>query len=224
MWWLKKAEKARVKKIILYIFFISFAFQSKSQTLNSIGITGGVSYGNQRFYFYDPVAIARKKHFLGYNASIFGEFFNDDYFRWVTEIQYDQKGSIDKQPTVSYSNKLHYLCWNNYLKLRYEMYSIIPYVLVGPRLEYKLIQATSSPVITNKFLPFHLSGAFGGGIEFVSFSNFKFLVEGFFNPDPMPAYIQPDLHVKNKNFELRIGLKYQFEGRKESCNTPTYVE
>jgi hypothetical protein len=30
--------------------------------------------------------------------------------------------------------------WNNYLKLRYEMYAIIPYIMVGPRLDYNLTQ------------------------------------------------------------------------------------
>jgi hypothetical protein len=97
-------------------------------------------------------------------------------------------------------------------------------VMVGPRLEYALAQGTSSPVITGSFLPFHVSAAVGGGLEFVSYTNFKFFVEGFYNPDIMPAYIDPLLHINNKAFELRIGLKYEFAGRKETCNTPTYVE
>jgi hypothetical protein len=40
----------------------------------------------------------------------------------------------------------------------------------------------------------------------------------------MPAYVAPLVRVNNKDFELRVGLKYEFAGRKESCNTPTYVE
>lgn len=199
-------------------------FQCKSQTLNSIGVTVGVSAGNQKFYFYEPIALSRKNYIFGFNASVFGEFFSHDYARWVTEIQYDQKGSIDKQPNQNYPNQLQYLSWNNYLKLRYEMYSIIPYVMIGPKLEYNLVQGTTSPVITNQFLKLHVSGAFGGGLEIVSFTNFKFLVEAFYNPDMMPAEVQPGLHIKNKNIELRVGVKYEFAGRKESCNSPTYIE
>ena len=213
-----------MKKNILIFLILLFSTQSKAQFLNSIGITGGVSAGNQKFYFYDPNSISRKKYVFGFNGSVFAEFFSHDYARWVTEIQYNQKGSIDKQAEGNYANKLHYICWNNYLKLRYEMYSIIPYVLIGPRLEYNLIQSTSSPVITGKFLPLHISSAFGGGVEFVSYTNFKFFVEAFYNPDAMPAHIQPGLHIKNKNFELRVGLKYEFGGQQEKCNAPTYVE
>ena len=213
-----------MKKIILVTFVIFYTLQSDAQFLNSIGITAGVSAGNQKFFFNDPKEISRKKYGFGYNASVFLECFSHDYARWVTEIQYDQKGSIDKQPNGNYPNKLQNICWNNYLKLRYEMYSIIPYVLVGPKLEYNLIQSTSSPAVTGKFLPLHLSAAVGGGVELVSYTNFKFLVEAFYNPDIVPAYSTSALKINNKNFELRVGLKYEFAGRKESCNTPTYTE
>jgi hypothetical protein len=212
-----------MKKLSVILVIVCFALQSRAQFVNSIGVTVGVGAGNQKFYFHDPVSISRKKYIVGFNASVFGEFFSHDNLRWVTEIQYDQKGSIDKQPEGNYGNSLQYLSWNNYLKIRYEMYSIIPYIMVGPKLEYRLSQAESSPAAQGPFLPLHVSGAFGGGLEFVSYSNFKFLVEAFYNPDLMPAYISSPVHVKNKNIELRVGVKYEF-GRRESCNTPTYIE
>jgi hypothetical protein len=183
----------------------------------------GIGAGNQKFFYHDPLALSRKKYIVGFNASVFGEFFSHDNIRWVTEIQYDQKGSIDKRPEGSYGNSLQYLSWNNYAKIRYEMYSIIPYIMIGPKLEYRLSQAESSPDAQGAFKPLHVSAALGGGLEFVSYSNFKFLVEAFYNPDVSAAYVSAPLHVKNKNIELRVGVKYEF-GRKESCNTPTYIE
>lgn len=214
-----------MKKTVVLFCLIFAAFQSEAQFLNSIGITAGGSLGNQKFYFADPLSVSRKKYIIGPNGSIFLEFFSGNYARWVSEIQYNTKGSKDKQPETNYYNKLRYISWNNYLKLRYEMYSIIPYILVGPRLEYNLSQGTTSPAVTGKFLPLHVSAAGGAGIEFVSYSNFKFFTEAFYNPDIiMPAYKTSGLEVRNKNIELRIGLKYEFLGRTESCNTPTYVE
>ncbi len=203
-----------MKKLIVSVVIVLLALQSKAQFLNSIGITAGVSAGNQKFAFFDPLSVSRKKYIFGYNGSVFAEFFSGDYARWVSEFQYDEKGSVDKQPEAKYTNKLKYICWNNYLKLRYEMYSIIPYILIGPKLEYDLAQGTTSPV----------SAAAGAGIEFVSYGNFKFFTEAFYNPDIMYAYKRTGLGILNKNIELRIGLKYQFGSRKESCNTPTYVE
>ena len=212
------------KSFLIIVTLISF--QVSSQTLNSIAITAGVTFANQKFLFKDPIALSNKRYVFGYNASFFGEFFTQDYVRWVTEIQYYQKGSVDKQPEANYPNQLQYLSWNNYIKIRYELYSVIPYVLLGPRLEYNLVQSTSSPVIVQHFLPIHVSPAVGAGVEFVNYYNIKFFIEAFYNPDilPLPAYITPGLDVLNKDFELRVGLKYEFAKRKESCNTPTYVE
>ncbi|MCW3072709.1 MAG: hypothetical protein JWO44_2599 [Bacteroidetes bacterium] len=213
-----------MKRILLIAIVLLFALQGNAQFLNGLGITVGATAANQKFKYHEPLSISRKSYIFGFNASVFLECLSHDNVRWVTEIQFNQKGSVDNQPGASYANRLQYLSWNNYLKFRYEMYRIIPYVLVGPRLEYTFSQGTSSPAITGPFLPLHVSGAVGGGLEFVSFTNFKFFVEGFYNPDIMPAYVAPALHINNKDFELRVGLKYEFAGRKESCNTPTYVE
>jgi hypothetical protein len=213
-----------MKKIFVSVVLLLIVLQSNAQFFNSIGVTLGATAANQKFKFQEPLSISRKSYVFGMNASIFLEMLSHDYVRWVTEIQYNQKGSIDKQPEGNYGNRLQYLSWNNYLKFRYEMYAIIPYIMVGPRLDYTLSQATSSPSTTGSYLPLHLSGAVGAGLEFVSFTNFKFFVEGFYVPDLMPAYVAPLVRVNNKDFELRVGLKYEFAGRKESCNTPTYVE
>ena len=214
-----------MKKIFSFIVIFSFTIQCNAQFLNSIGITAGATAANQKFLYSNPIGISRKSYIFGFNASVFGEFFSHDYARWVTEIQYNQKGSIDKRsPNTNYPNQLQYISWNNYLKLRYEMDRIIPYFMVGPRLDYNLIQSTTSPDIAGRFLPLHLSIAVGGGVEFVSYYNFKFFVEGFYVPDMMPAEVQPGMHIINKDIELRVGLKYEFAARKERCNTPTYTE
>jgi hypothetical protein len=213
-----------MKKLITLTFFFLAVLSADAQFINSLGVTIGGTAANQKFKLREPASISRKSYIFGFNAGIFLECMSHDNVRWVTEIQYNQKGSTDRRTDIAYTNRLTYLSWNNYLKFRYEMYRIIPYVMVGPRLDYNLSQGTSSPEITGPFLPLHVSAAVGGGLEFVSYSNFKFLVEAFYNPDIMPAYIAPAAHINNKAIELRIGLKYEFAGQKESCNTPTYVE
>jgi hypothetical protein len=218
-----------MKKIFLILPIILIALSGQAQFVNAIGITAGVSASKQNFYFVKPDAIAKKQFKLGVNGSVFVEFFSHKYVRWVSEIQYNEKGSVDRQPAAKFKNKLSYVCWNNYLKLRYEMFNIIPYLLAGPRLEYKIIQKTTSPPITSGFVPLHLSAAVGAGVEFVSYGNIKFFVEGFYNPDLKKynvamAYLTPPLNIQNINIELRVGLKYQFRNRGEECNTPIYVE
>lgn len=49
-----------MKKIISLAIILTIAFQCKAQFVNSIGLTAGVSLGNQKFFFKDPVAISKK--------------------------------------------------------------------------------------------------------------------------------------------------------------------
>lgn len=212
------------KCVAIGLFILSF-FSGRAQFLNSIGITAGASYSTQKFLYRDPDELIKKKYKWGVNGSVFAEFFSHDYVRWVSEFQYNQKGSKDKQVDTTYRNRLEYISWNNYLKVRYELFSIIPYILIGPRLEYNLKERMQTPGLNGTFLKLHVSPAIGAGIEFVSYGQIKFFVESFYNPDfPLQdAYIRPELHIRNINFELRVGLKYEFIS-KESCNTPMYVE
>jgi hypothetical protein len=201
--------------LLLFISTISYA-----QLINGYALTAGVSYGNQKFMFSNPSAIEHKNYLLGYNGSFFIEFSNADFVRWVTEVQYNEKGSIDKQLAGNYKNKLQYGCFNNYLKIRRELISCIPYILLGPRIDFMVNQGTSSPAITDRFQDVHVSFAAGLGVEFISYGDLKFFIESFYNPDITDAYKLTSLKIQNKNFELRIGLKYVTGDRRRGCNVP----
>jgi hypothetical protein len=212
-----------MKKAILCLLTV-LPFTAGAQFFNGIGITVGATAANQKFMYRDPALVSKKNYVFGFNASVMAEMTSYDYVRWVSEIQFNQKGSVDKREEGSYANRLQYLSWNNYLKIRYELYSFIPYVLVGPRLDYTLTQATSSPDALGSYQPLHLSLAVGAGAELISYSRWKLFAEAFYVPDVMPAYTAPNLHITNKDFELRVGLKYNLHENRESCNTPVYVE
>ncbi len=209
-----------MKKTLLISFLFLQIFQSNSQIINGFGITAGATLANQKFISKSPLAIDNKNYLLGYNGSFFIEYFYHDYFRWVTEVQYNQKGSTDQQTSGKYINKLQYASWNNYLKIRYEMYAIIPYILIGPKLEYNISQDITSSGITNTFLPLHMSAVGGVGVEFVSYWDLKIFIEALYNPDVMPAYQTKSMSIFNKDFEVRMGLKYQIIGRVGACNVP----
>ena len=157
---------------------------------------------------------------FGFNACAFAEFFSNDYLRWVTEIEYNNKGCHDKT-YGDYKNKLTYLCWNNYLKIRSEYYIGIPYLLLGPNLEYLLSENIQSPGVTSSFHLLYVSASFGAGWEFIVFSSLKPMAEIYYNPDiKINAYKQNDLEIKNKAWELRVGLKYVFTNSSQGEKCP----
>lgn len=199
--------------VILLIFHCNF---SKAQIISGFGASGGISYAREKWSFTNPTSNEKKNFLLGFNGNVFLEFFQHDYIRYVTELQFNQKGTIEKIPSGDVKDRLNYLSFNNYLKIRHELFSFIPYLLIGPRIEYLV---SSNPQVD--FNKLHVSLAAGAGMEFISFSNLKFFIEAFYNPDVSKAYKKDNLAINNTSLELRIGLKYAFKKGRVTC-PPVY--
>lgn len=167
----------------------------------------------------------------GFGVGIILEMLPYEQFRWRTEIEYLKKGAIDYAiggdgSKVYGANKLDYIQWNNFLIWRYELFSFVPYLLAGPRLEYAIVNAPSiQPQIIGSISPIHLAWSAGAGAELVTYGNFKPFIEYHFHPDLMKLYNRNGLRVSNLTHELRLGVIYRFEGRKgEDCNAPVYLD
>jgi hypothetical protein len=182
-----------------------------------VGATAGRQYWHHSSFDSLPNPNSKEKlnFLLRYNGEIFFEFIDNPTFRWVTEVQYNVKGSKMKNPTpndlfLGYSSGTkfvnQYAAWNNYLMIRKEMFAIIPYAKIGPRLEYVF----SSP---QGFKKFHVTGALGAGIEFVAYGPVKFITEAWWVPDLTKSYsLGFDPTIKQHCWELRVGLKFAPRG------------
>lgn len=184
-------------KRILVIAAILISTGAFAQFFQGWGVMAGGTLGRQYWYYDEPVGKERQKYLLRWNGEIFAEFFAHPTYRWVTELQYNAKGTKE---VVSGDKPLnHYAAWNNYLMIRKEMYMIIPYVKIGPRLEY----VVSTP---QNFSKFHMTGSVGAGVEFVAYGPVKFITEAHWVPDATRSYTgAPD--IKQHAWELRVGIK-----------------
>ncbi|HEU4718655.1 MAG TPA: outer membrane beta-barrel protein [Bacteroidia bacterium] len=206
-----------MKKIILLTVFSASVLSCAAQFFQGFGIMAGATAGRQRWDFYSPDSKSKSKYLLRYNGEIFAEFFDNPTFRWVTELQYNVKGAKFEGQTTNpvgtgtvtnkYTNQ--YAAWNNYLMIRREMVSIIPYAKVGPRLEYVFSSQQS-------FKKFHVTGALGAGVEFVAYGPVKFLTEAWWVPDLAHSYTSDHFDIRQHCWELRVGLKFTFS-HGESC-------
>ncbi len=200
----------------------NFAF---GQFFRGIGITGGVTMAKQKWFLNpdDSREIIKKKNIFGFNGSLRAEFIDNDVIRWVTEFQFNQKGCKDKTDSATFKNKLNYICWNNFLKFQYETFDGYPYILLGPRVEYTLPQATKSPEITGAFNKFNFSWSIGAGYEKIVYSYFKPFIELHYNPDTpfFYAYKSSPLDIRNRAWELRIGIIYR-PGGHDDCPAVVY--
>ncbi len=196
-----------MKRLVFCFGFLLLLSTANAQFFQGFGIMAGGTLGRQKWD--TPIEEPKHKFLLRYNGAIFAEFGPHPTFRWVTELQYNVKGSKREfsDQTTKYVNQ--YAAWNNYLMIRKELFAVIPYVKIGPRAEYVF----QSDLGFNKF---HITGAAGSGVEFVAYGPVKFIAEAWWVPDLTKSLNQADFMVKQHAWELRIGLK--FTGRTgEAC-------
>ncbi|HXP51524.1 MAG TPA: hypothetical protein VN922_16325 [Bacteroidia bacterium] len=222
------------KTILTYLVIFCFAItthaqnpygpkNSKKNILSAIGVAGGITYGKQ---IWDPEGpLATEKYRLRVNGAVLAEFFHHPIYRWRTELEYNLMGTtehLDAPANTNVVNKTNYISFNNYLKVNFKETGFIPYFLIGPRLEYLLIKKPEvyAPVIQH-FSALHVTGAIGIGAEAVWDKPIRPFIEAFYNHDIMPSYSSyyadglTPTNIVYHAYELRIGLKYFFEGTKK---------
>lgn len=202
-------------KRLLFFATILIAMPASAQFFQGWGIMAGGTLGRQYWFYDEPIGKEKQKYLLRYNGEVFAEFFSHPTFRWVTELQYNVKGTKHPLPdgsTVKFVNQ--YAAWNNYLMVRKEMYSIIPYVKIGPRVEY--VAATDQA-----FQQWHFTGSVGAGVEFVAYGPVKFITEAHWVPDATRSYTETSPEIAQHAWELRVGLKFAYGGGGEAC-PPVY--
>lgn len=191
------------------------AVYCSAQFFQGFGITLGATKSKQKWFLEMPDAsreIIKKKNVFGFNGSLRAEFISSEYVKWVTEIQFNQKGCKDKTGSASYRNKLNYLCWNNFLKFQMETYPGFFYVMLGPRVEYALSQSVGSPALAGgSFGKLNFSWGPAIGFEKITFGQLKPFIELHYNPDTpfYYAYSGEQLRIRNRAWELRIGIIFR---------------
>jgi hypothetical protein len=211
-----------VLSISLSLFLSCPTIAQQDQLINSIGVMGGLTFSKQVWKYDTPEMKEKTKFRMGYNGSVFAEWFNHDYYRMITEVEYNQKGGKDVMDSGTYKNGLDYVSANFFFKIRQELYSITPYAVIGPRVEFLIAKkpADGYPYAStiNDFKTVHVTYSYGLGFEYIMLEPFIFLLEAQYNPDLTASYKDSNLKVKHKAIELRLGFKYLLvRNRKAKC-------
>jgi hypothetical protein len=214
-----------MKKILGLLVFMSVGLVANAQFFQGFGATIGATESTQRWKLNNDDNL-KQRYKLSFNASLFAEFFDHDYIRWITEAEYNRKGARqryfvdDKSPIQA-----NYLSWNNFLKFRQELYDWTPYWYIGPKAEY-FFNGNGIP-----YNSIHVSGATGIGIEWLIHDPWIWFADFQWNPDIMPAYktTNPAFEgtplinrIRHNAFELKIGFKYKGKRKRSTC--PAYVD
>ncbi len=213
----------RIKLIIAIVFLVNFT--AGAQFLYSLGIGAGINYGKEG---WNEERYASQEHnIMKYHAAILAEFFSDPVFKWRAEVMYNMLGTKQYYLQGQSVNTTNFISLNNYLVYRHEFFKWIPYLLIGPRVEYLMSRGGIYGDVIGGEYSYHVTGAVGLGLQPVWFSHFKIFAEVFYNHDIMPSFIgtisslnpnftpTPQLSevIMKHDWELRIGVKYVFDGK-----------
>lgn len=215
--------------------------QLHAQFVRGIGIFAGVtssrhSYKNtsaidSSFIHKFPAPSHKSAEYVSWSVGILGEFLRYEHFRWQTEIEYCNKGAVERPFLTPFTNDrgprtvnaFSYIQWNNFAKIFFnEGYRGTPYWMIGARIEYNLQRAISIyPTVVGALPKISFSPDIALGYEFVTYSKFKPFIELHYNPDLIPKKIA-NIDFNSRTWELRIGIIYRPEKKLDKCNAPRF--
>lgn len=235
-----------MKKLVYFLSFLYLTFTAQAQFIQGFGLFLSETMSRHEYkntlpidpitldHAYPPSHLASEFHNWG--VGIFMEMLDNSDWRWFTEIEYINKGSLEKRewldriPTATRraANKMTYIEWNNILKRRiFAQKRYIPYVFIGLRLEYNLSRSLPSyPYISGSFTKFMAGGDAGAGAEFPLRRQWSLFGEAHYNPDILPQVMKYNTWVRNRTWEFRVGVIYRpkrgIGAYDIDCNAPKF--
>jgi hypothetical protein len=212
-----------MKFIYLILLLIFFVTTSQAQLIRGCGFKVGATLASEDWDYSNHNALFNPDKRWGLNLGVFGEFLNVPYLSVLTEFNYVQKGRTVDLPVTSLTypdGTGDYFTWDTRVdyydlsvlgKLRFETSNFVPYILVGPKVDFEIIRYQSQ---TNVFYLFEsefnevLYGIrTGAGSEF-SFYSTKLLVEMLFDFNFTKLYESEYLTVSSDSFDFRLGIMF----------------
>jgi hypothetical protein len=205
------------------VFFVILGISiSNAQLIRTFGFNVGYAHAKQNWNY--SAQLESDPHNTGTISGISGgafvEFLDIPYFSLLTKVQYIQKGrTISVMGTmVSSTNpngyietgmmdikyRLNYISVPILAKLRIETLMCVPYLAIGPRLEY-LVSYPSS-VVYDDFKKMEVTGTVAIGVE-LSLGFFpRLLLEANYNTSLMNSYNKGSLIVSDNSMEILCGV------------------
>jgi hypothetical protein len=231
-----------IKKISFIFTLVYLSFNLNAQFFRGVGIFAGATMSSHRyinklpvdsFYFThtQPAPSHRSAEYFSWSVGILGEFLKYQNFRWQTELEYCNKGAVERPliypwPIVrgnKTANTFGKIQWNNFAKIFFtEGYRGTPYIMLGARLEYIMRRSiTAYPTVMAAVPKITVTPDAAVGYEFLTYSKIKPFVELHYNPDAMKIQVG-NVTEWGRTFELRLGIIYRPKKALDDCNAPRY--
>jgi len=220
----------RLKLITILLFIISI--QTKGQFFDKIIVSTGMTHSDLIFDYSDNnetltdyekiYAGFGRKSLIGFYNQVNFEYYETKNISLVTGLGFYQKGAYDEIPGNTYNIENHwdlnYLTFDTKFKFRYQLKNMIPFVFLGPRIDYLLNHGSNynSYNSQTKLNKINYGIRYGVGLHFEKkniITGFSFQNNSNFNSILINdgEFIRPKFKINDKtmivNFDFGLKLK-----------------
>jgi hypothetical protein len=206
--------------ISLVLFASTWLVQG--QVPASFGLKAGLSMANQSWKLTNIDYTLDTEPITGLAAAFFVEAFKGKHFSFQVEVAYLEKGSKTTTESVSVNHAqgdrievnqgtestslFTYISVSTLGRYRFDLEHLVPYFLLGPRLDFLLKYGSESdhPLETQNGTLFGLN--LGTGLEY-RFNQSHFFAEIQFQPDLSPVTNTEPLLINNNMLFFSIGFR-----------------
>ena len=209
--------------VLIVIFLWAGSLALPGQGIAGLGVKAGISLANQNYRFTPIDYTMETEPVWGPAVAIFVEAFSGDHFSFQGDISYALKGcsSSTRSVTVNHMDQdrvivnegevskstFRYLSFAPMVRYRIGQGSLVPYFLLGPRVDVLLKYQTSFeyPLAVQNSIIIGLSC--GAGLEF-RLQQAGLFTELQYLPDLSPVTGEDPLRVTNNIVSITLGVRY----------------
>jgi hypothetical protein len=211
-----------MKRSIIILVCLTGSTLLYGQRPVSLGVKAGISLANQRYRITPIEYTIETEPIAGPAITLFVEAFRGDHFSFQADIGYSVKGSrsstqsvtvnhLDNDRIIVNEGKMtkslfHYLSIAPMARYRLSKDQLVPYFLLGPRLDILLRYTSDSdyPLTGQNDFVTGLTG--GVGLEF-TLQRTALFTEILYLPDLTPVTGEDPLLVKNHLISITVGVR-----------------
>ena len=189
----------------------------------SFGLKGGIALANQSYRIIPIDYELETEAVIGPALALFVETFKGSHFSFQVDVGYVVKGSSTTTESVtvnhldndrivvnegeSASSRFAYLTVVPMARYRWDLESLTPYLLLGPRVDFQVKYETDSKYPLELEYGTILGLTCGAGLE-LKLQNLGLFMELQFLPDLSPVSNKEPLLINNNMLSLTLGIRW----------------
>lgn len=207
---------------ITLAILIMFSAGVCGQFPSSYGCKAGLSLANQSWRLSEPEYTFETEILPSFTLALFAETWKGEHFSFQLDAAYASKGSKSRVESVSVrhlegevlrantgelsTSEFSYISLSPMARYRFDLERLVPYVLLGPRIDILLSYTSDSEYPLESWKGYTVGLTLGTGLEY-SLEKLNLFAEIQFQPDLSPLTNEDPLLINNNALAFTLGLR-----------------